>query len=164
MSRQETLAPRGQLTGNEMIQESSDWIQSRYNNGGYIPTMSNQGSANYMGGRFLRSNYRNTDINGLSQPVGVIPNVGSRNYQNNVTGMDYYPQPIKGGGVTLNKLRTTDRFNKTGFTDPRVLGLSNDDLYRSGAPFGSQNYRINRSKGLYTTITNGIERNGGLVR
>lgn len=164
MSRQETLAPRGQLTGNEMLQESSDWIQSRYNNGGYIPTMSNQGSANYMGGRFLRSNYRNQDINGLSQPVGVIPNVNSRVYQNNLTGMDIYPQIIKGKGITLNSIKWTNKYNLTGYTDPRVLGITNDKLYKSGAPYGSQNYRINQAKGLYTTITNGVDQNGGLVR
>lgn len=170
MSRNITDVARGQVSGRELIQPSAYLMQDRYLAGSTLPTMTGYQSGNFIGGRRLRQSNTNVDINGLSQPAGLIPNTKSHSYVSNIAGLT----PSYGGTLTSNfsidpamypYIQTTDQYNQTGFTDPRQLGILNESLY--GTPNASRKSeigRLERSAGRYTSLLHGVQELGGNVR
>lgn len=166
MSSNTNLAPTGQLSGINLIQPSTYWIQNRFNNGAYIPPVQTRygySSGNYIGGRINHAYNYNVDINGLHQPAGVAPNY-NRNWRTVATGMD------NAGGTYSNIFKhdlsrvprgSTPAENLTGMIDKRKLGLSNDDLYYNNAaapppPPQSAMYRIDKNIGRSTMLAEGL--------
>jgi len=170
MSRNVTDVARGQVSGRELIQPTEYAIQDRFMSGAMLPTMTGYQSGNFIGGRRLRQSNTNIDINGLSQPAGLIPNTKSHSYVSNMSGLT----PSYGGTLTTNLstdpamypyIEYTSRYNQMGFTDPRQLGILNDGLY--GTPNASRNSelgRLERSAGRYTSLLHGVQELGGNVR
>lgn len=168
MSRNVTDVARGQVSGRELIQPTEYLMQDRYLAGSTLPTMTNYLSGNFIGGRRLRQSNTNVDINGLSQPAGLIPNTKSHSFVSNVAGLT----PSYGGTLTTGlkadpsqPIEYTSRYNQMGFTDPRQLGILNESLY--GRPFANPNSeigRLERSNGRYTSLLHGVEELGGNVR
>jgi hypothetical protein len=168
MSRNITDVARGQVSGRELIQPSAYLMQDRYLAGSTLPTMTGYQSGNFIGGRRLRQSNTNFDINGLSQPAGLIPNTKSHSYVSNIAGLT----PSYGGTLTTGlkadlsqPIEYTSRYNQMGFTDPRQLGILNEGLY--GTPNASRNSeigRLERSAGRYTSLLHGVQELGGNVR
>lgn len=170
MSRNVSATPQGQVYGAQLIQPSKYAIQKRFNNGAFVPTLTGYQSGNFIGGRHLYQTNKNIDISGLNQPVGIVPDVNSRTYKNNVTGLD----PMMGGSYTTmfrrdptKKIPMTSEHNLTGFVDKRRIYPYNEELYafpKNRVPMTSEQYRRNQARGKTTTLLEGIYNNRGTYR
>ena len=164
MSRSLIDVPQGQVTGMQLLQPSADIMQHRFNNTTFVPTLTGNPSANFVGrtkGAGLRQYNKNIDINGLAQPRGYIGNPKSHVYIENVTGIS----PMRGGSLStglkadLSKpVKYTSRYNLSGFEDSRSLGLLNENLYKQKQPANpyTDDGRLKLARGKYTTLTAGI--------
>lgn len=166
MSTNITCNPSGVLKGRQLLQPSTQWIQNRYNNGGHLSTnldRTNFMSGNYLGGRVNYGTAKNMDVNGLNQPVGVVPEVNGLTYKNNTTGLNY-DSVNQGGTPTTHKLHdlddpinreVTSMYNMSGFRDPRQIYPYNEMLYQfDNPPVGSEAFRRENARGKFHTLLN----------
>jgi hypothetical protein len=169
MSSNVNIVPRGQLSGRQLIQPSEYEIQNRLLAGARIPPITNNMSANYVGGRLMVGNNKSLDASGLSQPSGLIMNPRTESYITNVSGMIPYSSSrgsMQQRDLSLPPIPPTPMYNLTGFTDRRQLGLTNEgDLYSSNTT--NPNTMIGRMRNAsnkYTSLLDGIEQQGGMIR
>lgn len=149
------FSPVGQLTGKQIYSASKNdrAIQHRYYNGAaHVPTGFRRSaqSANFVSGRINSGKSIFNDF--LKAPAGrkyTKKEMKSNNYQTNATGLvPNYNQKME----KYKYGKPTSKYNLVGMRDPRMTGISNDDIHSYPAPPGSRNALINKSMGKYTTL------------